>query len=261
VHKDSPRLLSRVLKLFDVLASEPDGVTLSRLSVMLDAPKSSLLTFLRPLVADNYLTHQDRKYALGPEMYRLGTNIVSARRFTKLMRVFLEELVEKTGETAVLATLDYVSELVFYQDVVEGSETIRYAVPFGVSRQIYSSSAGRVLLAYADEEWREHYLRHLKPQKLTDRSIVNKAKLREVLTEVRAKGYAVTIGETVKAAAGIAAPVFDGDGTVRAALLIGAPVDRVIENRAVLVRSVIDTAAKASRVLGYTPVNGRRVAF
>src|SRR5690606_37656110 len=115
---------------------------------------------------------------------------------------------------------------------------IRYVVPAGIARQIYASSAGRLLLAYSDEDWRERYLRKVKLKQLTKLSIVDKDRLRDVLVDIRASGYATSIDEAVRGAAGIAAPVFNSEGVVEAALLIGAPSSRLVENRSALERIV-----------------------
>jgi len=52
------------------------------------------------------------------------------------------------------------------------------------------------------------------------------AKLRQRLQTIRREGFGVSIGETVPGAAGIAAPIFNADGSVTAGLLIAAPIER-----------------------------------
>src|SRR5215207_4060292 len=96
---DSPRSLARVLGLFSVIARTGDGLTLAKLSAELDSPKSSLLTLLRPLVARGYLLHAGGLYRLGPSIYRLAADILASRSFPKLIRPFLQQLVERSHES------------------------------------------------------------------------------------------------------------------------------------------------------------------
>ncbi|MFX8323984.1 helix-turn-helix domain-containing protein, partial [Acinetobacter baumannii] len=50
-----PRSLMRILRLFETLGDATEGMSLADLSLTLQVPKSSLLTLLRPLVAEGYL--------------------------------------------------------------------------------------------------------------------------------------------------------------------------------------------------------------
>ena len=50
--------------------------------------------------------------------------------------------------------------------------------------------------------------------------------MRERLATIRREGFSISLGETVPGAAGLAAPIFNADGSVTVGLLIGAPVDR-----------------------------------
>ena len=222
--ESSPRSLTRVLGLFGAIAKSGDGMTLARLSVELGSPKSSLLTLLRPLVAKGYLTHENGVYRLGPAVFRLAADILSTRSFPKLIRPFMQELVERSQESVYLAIIDRNARCVSYVEGVESPQPVRYMAPLGSPRPLYCSAAGRLLLAYAEESWREQYLKSVQLKAVTDRTLTNRAELRRELEKIRKTGLAISIGEAVPGAAGLAAPVFDTTGNVAAALLIGAPV-------------------------------------
>ena len=66
-----PRAISRVLKLLEVLAATPEGLSLSDLSVRLGVPKSTLLNSLRPLEKETFLYTEGTLYRLGPRAFRL----------------------------------------------------------------------------------------------------------------------------------------------------------------------------------------------
>ncbi|HZG30534.1 MAG TPA: IclR family transcriptional regulator [Ensifer sp.] len=247
----APRWMNRLLGLFEAIAHEPEGVSLARLAVVLCSPKSSLLTLLRPLVAQGYLTHKDGKYSLGSETYRFATTILMTRKFSNLMRPIMEDLMKATGETVILATLDREARLLVYQDVVESFQSIRYAVPAGEKRQLYATAGGRLILAYQDKDWQEDYLSRTQLLPLTDKTVTDAGMLRTILAEIREAGYSFSLGHAVSGAAGIAAPVFEADGSIIAALALGAPEQRASDNKDELIRLARHAAAEASRLLGY----------
>lgn len=243
---DAPRSVMRVLRLFEAIAAAREGKTLAQLSVQLGSPKSSLLLLLRPLVAGSYLLHVDNRYRLGSSAYRLAADILATRDLTQLMGPYMEELVMRTRESVFLATIDREARLVTYADRIDSPQAIRYSAPVGSMRPLYCSAAGLVLLAYQDEAWRERYLKSTTLKALTPETIVSKTAIRANLEKIRAEGIAVSVGEAVAGVAGIAAPIVNPDGTVSAALLIGAPADRFQSELPALRKVIKQVAQRAS---------------
>ena len=83
-----------------------------------------------------------------------------------------------------------------------------------------------MLLAYQEPAWIDAYIASTRLEPLTDRTVTNPRQLRERLAAIRREGFGISLGETVPGAAGLAAPIFNVDGSVTAGLLIGAPLDR-----------------------------------
>ena len=89
---------------------------------------------------------------------------------------------------------------------------------------------------------------------MTERTVTNRTELRKEIKKIRSSGLAISIGEAVPGAAGLAAPVFDTDGRAVAALLIGAPVDRFQRDLPALRKLMADVARQASGMFaGQTP--------
>jgi len=241
-----PRSLARVLGVFDAVANAGDGLSLARLSVLLVAPKSSLLMLLRPLAQADYLAHEGGRYRLGPAAFRLASTIQATRSLPRLIRPYLERLVALSGETAYLATIDADEGMCEYVDGVESPHAVRYWAPVGSRRNLYSGAAGKMLLAYQPDAWRERYLRSVKLKQVASRTITKKADLRRELEAIRKSGCAISRGEAIEGAAGIAAPVFGPDGSIAAALLIGAPLERFERESEKYRRILLDVAARAN---------------
>jgi DNA-binding IclR family transcriptional regulator len=220
------RSATRLVALFEALAKSEEGVSLAELSTTIAAPKSTLLGILRSMVALGYMEHGHGLYRLGPKSFRLAADILAIRRFPNLVRPIMQDLASKSGETVFLVVLDHLAQRVTYTEVIESANPLRYTVPTGTSRPLYSSAGGLMLLAYQEPAWIDAYIRSTRLEPLTDRTTTNPRRLRDRLAEIRREGFGISLGETVPGAAGLAAPIFNVDGTVSAGLLIGAPLDR-----------------------------------
>jgi IclR family transcriptional regulator, acetate operon repressor len=242
----SPRSLIRVIGLFEAIAGAQQGLSLVDLSNRLDSPKSSLLLLLRPLVAQGHLLHADGRYRLGPAAFRLASLMLAARRLPGQVREAMEWLAQESGETVILTAIERESGTVTYLDVIPSEQPVRYVVPAGSTRPLYTSAAGRVLLAFQDEGWLQSYLKRTKLKPMTPHSVTSIAALREILRQTRLAGVAVTFEETILGAAGCAAPIFESDGSVATALLIGGPAERFRQGRERLTALAQSAAARAS---------------
>jgi IclR family acetate operon transcriptional repressor len=243
-----PRSLTRLLALFSLLSRSRDGLPLAELNAALDTPKSSLLNLLRPLVAEGYLLHDHGAYRLGPSMFRLSAGVMAAWNFPKTIRPFMEELALRTQESVLLGVLNREAEVITYVEIIDGPHPVRYQIPAGTTRPLYASAAGRMLLAYADEEWSQDYLSSLVIKAKTAKTITRASLKREIET-IRKEGYAWSVDAYMVGLSSVVAPVFDGEGRCIASLGIAGPSDRLVHNHEALKTAVQEVAARASGVV------------
>jgi DNA-binding IclR family transcriptional regulator len=241
-----PRSLARVLGLFDVLAKSKDGLSLAELNAALKSPKSSLLNLLRPLVLDGYLSYQNGRYRLGASIFRLAASIMAVWNFSSTFRPYLEELATRSQESVYLGVLDQAGDGITYVDAIESPHAIRFSVPIGALRPLYSTAAGRVLLAFCDEEWLADYLKRTKLEARTPRTITTQKALHEELERIRKTHVSVSLGETFPESGAVSSPIFGADGKIVAAIAIGAPVSRIQSRVAEMRSAIVEVAARAS---------------
>jgi DNA-binding IclR family transcriptional regulator len=238
----------RLVGLFEALAKSEEGISLAELSTRIAAPKSSLLGILRSMVAAGYMEHAHGLYRLGPKSFRLAADILAIRRFPNLVRPILQDLAAKTGETVFLVVLDRLAQRVTYADIIDSANPVRYTVPTGTTRPLYVSAGGLMLLAYQEPAWIDAYIGSTQLEPLTPRTITDARQLRERLAQIRREGFSISIGETVPGAAGVAAPIFNGDGSVDAGLLVGAPIDRFEHEMPELKRLLREATSRVSGI-------------
>jgi IclR family acetate operon transcriptional repressor len=243
-----PRSLTRLLGLFDALAKSSNGLTLAELNSLLESPKSSLLNLLRPLVAEGYLNHENGRYRLGPTIFRLAGNIMAVWNFSNVIRPYLEELAHRSHESVYVGVLDRAGKTITYVDSIDSPHAVRYSVPVGAVRPLYCTAAGRVLLAFADQEFQDEYLRATKLEAQTERTLTTRKGLRAELDKVVSTRVSVSIGEMFPESAAIAAPIFGANGKLVAAMAIGGPSQRLQPKLDVLIPIIADVATRASGI-------------
>jgi IclR family acetate operon transcriptional repressor len=114
---------------------------------------------------------------------------------------------------------------------------------------------GKALLAYEDPEKIQTYFKGHDLQEFTPNTITDLARLLEDLAQVKSNGYSFDEQEHEIGVCCVAAPIFNMDGQVVAALSVSGPNTRMepIRTNAEVIRKVKETVFNISRQLGYRP--------
>jgi DNA-binding IclR family transcriptional regulator len=246
-----PRSPLRVLSMLEHIAAQPEGSSLAQISSVLEEPKTSLLALLRALVASGVLTQSGSVYQLGMRAYALGAMIGARSDFPAMAKAEMVTLSERSGETVLLSVLTPERDQALYVDRADSSNPIRYMAAIGETRPLYASAGGLMLLADMPAEEADAYLETIQLLRLTPRTIVDRAVLRQRLQEIRERGVATTDGDVSPEVAGFAAPIRDRTGRCLASIVIGAPVARAMPIRHELIELVLEAGQRISRGLGY----------
>ncbi|MDR2858027.1 MAG: IclR family transcriptional regulator [Novosphingobium sp.] len=250
----SPQSVTRVIRLVEALCASPGPMSLADLARALDAPKSSLAALLRGLAEEHFVIGIDGAWRLGPGAFGLGSALLEARRrlqSSDLVRDGMRRLAERCGETVLFGVRDEDGETLTYVDVIESRKTVRFIVPVGDRRPLYSTAGGRALLAADAGPGLRRYLERLRPEAFTAHTETGKRRLAELITAAREAGVAQTIDQASEGVTGTAAVIRDAAGTVLGALIVAAPSLRLQDRLDELARLVREEAAVISRSLGY----------
>jgi len=244
----------RVLDIVEVLTSSPDGFTLTELSRRLRVPKSSLLALLRTFVARDYLERQSTGvYRPGPRAVEIGLRPAVQRGLPAAAGPVLLDLAEKSGESAFLGVLTRNPPEVVYIDKVESRQRIRYTADLGERRPLYCTAPGLAIFAFMPPAERSRVLKSLTLRAFTDATLTDRDRLRARLDAIRRAGVVINVDEFIAGASGIAAPIFDRQGSPGAACTVIGPTPRLLAQREQLGLWVKAAADRLSRSLGYQP--------
>jgi len=234
------------MSLLETLAESdcPQGVT--DISTLMGLTKSNVHRLLTDLQEEGYVKQESggRRYELTLKIWELGLRVISRLDWQSIVRPFLEDLSERTGETAHLAILDKAE--IIYIDKIEGSQPIQAYSRIGGRAPAKNVATGKALLAFNSKYF-----------SLDNNSIsefpenIEELGNHEIIS-IRKQGFSVNLGEWRSDVGGIAGPIFDSFGVVIAAIGISGPIARFPANNIESIAyTVVDVAAGASRALGF----------
>lgn len=221
------------------------------LSTSLGLNKSTVSRTMATLASEGfvYKDPESKKYRLGLSILSLSGIVNSNMDIYRESQPILNKLVETIGETAHISVLDNFE--VIYLQKVDCNHPVRFLTHVGRRNPPYCTSSGKVLLAYSNEEVVETIIsKGLK--KFTKNTITDPDKLRVHLSKIRDTGYATSFDEFFEGVTTIAAPIFDYQGKVIAALSVVGPKQRIQTHKVPgYAKKVISSAMEVSNRMGY----------
>jgi DNA-binding IclR family transcriptional regulator len=242
--------VTRALKSLELIAEAGElGVT--ELGRRLGVHKATA-SRLAATLAERGLVERDpatERYRLGFGLIRLAGAAMAGLDLVSTARPLVEDLAEKTRETVTLGVLS--GDDVVSIDQVTGTRSIVSVSWVGKRTALHTTSTGKVLLAFMDDAELDRRL-GTRLERATRHTIVDGDELRSQLAEIRRRGYAQTLEELEEGLNAVAAPVWQANGEVVAALSVSGPAFRM---RPVdlprIGRLTMETAATISRRLGH----------
>lgn len=163
-------------------------------------------------------------YRLGPVLAELSRTMRQSRGFTAVALEYMTRLRDTTGETVAL---HYLRDGLRYTMLeLESQQELRIVLPQGQSLLVTTGATDLVFRAFADEG----QLRLIDDQIAVARSSDARKPPHvdlALLDEVRAQGWAVSLGVRIRGVCAVAAPVRVGPALY--ALTVFGPRDRLIE--------------------------------
>ncbi len=251
--KESAKQIESVDKALGILECFSDRVpelSLKQLSEKTGLYKSRILRLCGTLMAHGFLIRMDGSlYRLGPKLMMLGKMYERSNPLIVIARPILRELASITGESAKLFVIQGTKRVCLVRE--KGPNPLSYHVEEGERFDLYAGAGGKALLAYTTQEFRDKILGEKVLKRLTPVTIVERSRLEAEFRAIRKQGYALSQGEVFSEVAGMAAPVFDHEGSVRGSLTIAGPIQRFTEDRRQeMLDSLLVSARKLSQLLG-----------
>ena len=254
------RSLIKGLNILEAFTSSKYALSFQELTLKTGMPKTSVFRFLQTLLSQKYLSFDStsKKYFMGPRVLSLGFTVLSGLEVKDVALPYLEQLSKVSSQNINLAILDR-TEVVFIERINRW-ELLTINLSVGSRVNSYQSSSGRAILAFLNREKFDSVLKQLSKDLEALKHIGSRGKkLKQVLEEVRRRGYALNDEELIKGVRAIAAPIFGAQGEVEGA--INMPVFSHSVSRKELVKKYVpllmDTAKEISTARGFMGVYER----
>ena len=249
---DQIQTLSRAIAVLDCFTQERAELGVREIARMVNLSSSAagrLLVALKDkgILSQNPVT---RGYSMGVRVLSWA-NVYNTTLDVRLKAIpAIEELHQTTRETISLYILEG-NERVCVERL-ESPQSVRIVQRVGRRLPLYAGSAGKAIMAFLSPERQEQILQNTELVPLTSKTITDPVELRKEIKKAHNQGCAVSFGEWVEDAAGVAAPILSRDGKVIGALAISGPMSRFTkENVARYCVDVKRVAAQISESLGY----------
>ena len=245
------RSVERAIAILDLLA-QGEWRTGAEVARGLHVHRSTALRLLATLERHALVERDQRtaRYRLGRRLPQLASVVSGEFDLRYVARPVCEQVAGATGETATF-------ELLIGDDIVPieqatASTSVVTVNWLGRRYPVHCTASGKAILAFSPQAVRERVLSG-DLERVTSRTITDRAELEAQLEGARQSGVARTHEELELGLDAIAAPVFGAEGEVVAALDVSGPSHRL--GRPDLERLTIEGAADLSRRLGF---RGRR---
>lgn len=191
------------------------------------------------------------KYSIGLGLFEAGSKYLDKTDLHRQAMPLISELASKCNETAYLAVLK--DQEAIFLDRVESSKAIKTTSRVGSRVPLYCTGAGKVILAFQEEEQIQNILKNTKIKAFTSQTLTEKGKILKNLQEVCQRGWAIDNQEYEEEIKSIGAPLRDRSGKVIASICLVGPVWLMTDERIKkeLAAETVETARQISQKLGY----------
>jgi IclR family pca regulon transcriptional regulator len=217
--------LDRGLRVFELFATDRRPMTLSDLARAADLPRATARRILFTLERAGYVACDGKLFTLTPRVLTLASSYLSSNQVVTILQPVLDRVSSAAQEISSLAILDG-HEVIFIARS-SPARVFSSGIDLGYRLPAFCSSVGRVLLGKFPNGELEAAIDAATLTPMTPHTVTDKVLLLATIITDREKGYSLVDREAEPGFRSIAVPVRRYDGTIAAAINIGAHVDRI----------------------------------
>ncbi len=242
--------VTKAMEVIEHIAYSDKELGVTEISEQLNYGASGMYHLLNTLKQCNVLVQDEetKKYSLGLKLWKIGMLAYGKNDITNILRPYLKELKDLTGETVNLTILN--NKKIVYIAQEESDKLVKMFTTTGAIAPIHCTAAGKVLLANMAEEEKEDILNSIEFEKFTEKTIDNREDLIKEMEEIKKTGYGFDNEERELGVSCIGAPVFNVHGEALACITISGPTSRFTEeNKENWSKIILDVTSRANKQL------------
>ena len=228
----------------------PTGLTAKEIGDKLGYAPSSTFQLIKNLAERDYLLINEKKiYSLGPKLIHLGACTSEYLNINQIAKPILKKIVEKVNETIFLAIMS--DKEVVYIDRVDSFRSMWTNVRIGSRKPLHCTALGKAFLTFSNYEKSKEIINQINLVPHTKSTITDKDMLIEELNKFRSLGYTVDDEELVEGMLCISVPIYDYKKDVVAALSVSGPKERILQNKEIIINSLLSASNEISMKIGF----------
>jgi IclR family transcriptional regulator, KDG regulon repressor len=242
----------KAFKILEMMASQNRGYKLSAVARECSLPVSTANVLLHTLQECGYLQRSENgAFTLTTKLFTEGNKLIRQVQLYDVAFPEMQRLSRITGFSINLAIPDRL-ELIYVR-IIQGRGDIQVQSHVGQRRAFHQAATGKAMLAFFPEERVKEISETTGLPPITKRTITSFRLLIKELELVRSQGFAIDNEESGPSLWGVAAPIFDHQRNVVAALGVAGTVLSPTENAKFLIQEIRKSSLAVSRALGYEP--------
>lgn len=242
--------LKKAFQVLDLFSTETTSLRLSDISKLLNVSSSSLFPTLYTLEQFGYLKRDgNRRYSLGLKLLERTNVLLNSLDLRDKAKPHLKDLADTCQANAHLAIRNGWNVLYLEREVA--SPDVVFSHILGRQAPVHCTALGKALIAHEPDEIVQDFLNDAELAANTPNTIVDPRHLQTALTEIGSQGYAVDNEELHEGVMCVAAPVFDYENQVIAAVSISFPkTETMTQQLEYLAECTTEAAREISRSMG-----------
>ncbi len=229
--------LERADTVLQAISAEPAKLTLSALSKKLSISKSTLFSLLQAMEQLQWVfRNKDDTFSLGHRLGILGSAYFQQYDLISEFRLKSQAAMLELKESIQLAKLE--GRDILYLDKAEYPSHVQMVSRAGVKFPAHATGLGKVLLSVLTAEQLERLLPAEELPKITEHTIASRNELLREIRQIRQQGYATDIQEGVMGFCCVAAPVYQPNGEMIAAVSCSMPLHHWEDKKAEATRRI-----------------------
>jgi IclR family transcriptional regulator, KDG regulon repressor len=244
--------VSHALDVLEQFDGNIDEIGVTELSKRLKLHKNNVFRLLATLEARGYIEQNkiNENYRLGLRCLQLGQTFIHQMGLLVQSRSVLEDLSGRTKESAYVAIRK--GSAIIPLDFVEPARTVRVVSFLGTVLPAHCTAAGKIHLVFEAEGVAAQTLPE-RLERFTDKTIVDRAALREQMKIIGESGFAVERGEFAEDVNAVAVPVRDYTRSLVGTLAVVGPAHRLDDTAVTdeIAPALLSAGVELSKRLGF----------
>jgi len=238
------RAVERALQILECFDDAHPEKGVSEIAQAVGLHKATTHRIMTTLLNFGYLERADdgQRYRLGIRLTELGFKVVRRMDLRREAIWYMNQLNQQLGEACDLSIFDHGN--VFYIEVIQDNHALSISAAVGQRLPAHCTASGKLFLAHLPANELDVYLGKPLPS-FTKNTITSADVLRQQLEIIQQQRYAVDNEEFETGIRAVAAPIYNRESKMIAAISVPSPTSRMKMERVTEIAEVLTATTQA----------------